>query len=151
DEFVSVVSHELRTPLTSIRGALGLLDSGVLGDDPARARRMVHIALTSGDRLGRLVDDILDFERMAAGSTSLELAEQPVDALVVAAQEQVAVLADLAGVTLEHSPSPEVVRADADRIVQTLVNVLSNAVRFSVRGSTVRTSALPADDMVELR
>ncbi|WP_407319973.1 response regulator [Isoptericola halotolerans] len=151
DEFVSVVSHELRTPLTSIRGALGLLDSGVLGSDPERARRMVHIALTSSERLGRLVDDILDIERMAAGSTPLDLADHPVDALVEAAVEQVAVLADTATVTLENERSAEVVNADADRIVQTLVNLLSNAVKFSPPGAVVRTSVVPVGDMVEVR
>ncbi|MCK0116065.1 response regulator [Isoptericola sp. S6320L] len=151
DEFVSVVSHELRTPLTSIRGSLGLLDSGVLGDDPERAQRMVHIALTSSERLGRLVDDILDIERMAAGSTQLDLADHRVETLLDSAEEQVSILAEKAGVTLDHDPSAEVVSADADRIVQTLVNVLSNAVKFSPPGSTVRTSVVPVGDMVEVR
>lgn len=151
DEFVSVVSHELRTPLTSIRGALGLLDSGILADDPERARRMIQIALTSSELLSRLVDDILDIERMAANSTPLDLADHPVDGLVETALEQVSILAEAAGVTLEHIPSPEVVRADADRIVQTLVNLLSNAVKFSPPGSVVRTSAARDGDMVELR
>ncbi|NOV98667.1 response regulator [Isoptericola halotolerans] len=151
DEFVSVVSHELRTPLTSIRGALGLLDSGVLQETPERARRMVHIALTSSERLGRLVDDILDIERMTAGTTPLELADHAVDELVATAVEQVVILAENAGITLEHVPSDEHVRADADRIVQTLVNLLSNAVKFSPAGSTVRTSAAPVGDMIEVR
>ncbi|MFI2102107.1 response regulator [Isoptericola sp. NPDC019693] len=151
DEFVSVVSHELRTPLTSIRGALGLLDSGVLDRSSDQAARMVHIALTSSERLGRLVDDILDVERMEAGTAQLELAEHGLDGLVAAATEQVSILADDAGVELSSDGCTERVLVDGERIVQTLTNLLSNAVKFSPRGSTVRVSARPVGDLVEVR
>ncbi|MBL0887718.1 response regulator [Myceligenerans indicum] len=151
DEFVSVVSHELRTPLTAIRGALGLLDSQALDHSPDQVARMIHIALTSSERLGQLVDDILDIERMDAGTTPLELAEHPLDSLVAAAVEQVQVLADEAGVTLSPAESSEVVRADSGRIVQTLINLLGNAVRFSPPGSTVRVTTKPVGDTVEVR
>ncbi|MFC7879090.1 response regulator [Isoptericola sp. NPDC057391] len=151
DEFVSVVSHELRTPLTSIRGALGLLDSGVLDRSSDQAARMVHIALTSSERLARLVDDILDVERMDAGTAQLELAEQPLGELVAAATEQVSIQADDAGVVLSSDGSAERVQVDGERIVQTLTNLLSNAVKFSPRGSAVRVSARPVGDLVEVR
>lgn len=151
DEFVSVVSHELRTPLTAIRGALGLLDSNALEGSPEQAARMVRTALTSSERLGRLVDDILDVERLDAGTTPLQLAEHPVDALVGQAVDQVAVLADEAGITIDYAGSAEVVRADGERIVQTLTNLLGNAVRFSPPDSTVRVTVLPGGDLVELR
>lgn len=151
DEFVSVVSHELRTPLTAIRGALTLLDSDALHDSPEQAARMVRIALTSSERLGRLVDDILDTERLEAGTTQLQLAEHPVDALVAAAVDQVSLLAEKADVTLQPAPSPEVVSADAERVVQTLTNLLGNAVRFSPAGSTVRVTAAPVGNLVEVR
>ncbi|MFI2364245.1 response regulator [Promicromonospora sp. NPDC019610] len=151
DEFVSVVSHELRTPLTAIRGALSLLDSDALDDSPEQAARMVRVALTSSERLGRLVDDILDTERLEAGTTQLELAEHPLGDLVAAAVDQVAVLADDAGITLEPAGTTEIVRADPERIVQTLTNLLGNAVRFSPPGSTVRVTAAPVGDLVEIR
>ncbi|GAB3167213.1 hypothetical protein GCM10027059_27630 [Myceligenerans halotolerans] len=151
DEFVSVVSHELRTPLTAIHGALGLLDSNALDGAPEQAARMVRIALTSSERLARLVDDILDVERLDAGTTPLQLAEHRLDALVAAAVDQVSVLADEAGIHLSFDGSADVVRADDRRIVQTLTNLLGNAVRFSARGSTVRVTVLPAGDLVELR
>ncbi|MFD6445800.1 response regulator [Promicromonospora sp. NPDC060204] len=151
DEFVSVVSHELRTPLTAIRGALSLLDSDALDDSPEQAARMVRVALTSSERLGRLVDDILDTERLEAGTTQLEMAEHPVGDLVAAAVDQVAVLADDAGITLEPTSSTETVRADPERVVQTLTNLLGNAVRFSPPGSTVRVTAAPVGDLVEIR
>ena len=151
DEFVSVVSHELRTPLTAIRGALGLLDSGALDGSPEQAARMARIALTSSERLSRLVDDILDMERLDAGTTRLELAEHRVNGLVAAAVDQVSVLAEEAGVVVIPTGSQEVVRADGERIVQTLTNLLGNAVKFSPRGSSVRVTAVPVGDLVELR
>src|SRR5258708_14722723 len=67
DEFVSTVSHELRTPLTSLRGALGLLSSGMLGSVAAKGQRMLEIAVVNTDRLVRLINDILDLERMESG------------------------------------------------------------------------------------
>lgn len=150
DEFVSVVSHELRTPLTAIRGALTLLNSNALDSSPEQAAHMVRIALTSSERLGRLVDDILDTERLAAGTTQFELAEHSVDALVATAMDQVSVLADHAGIALRSTGSPEIVHADAERIVQTLTNLLGNAVRFSPAGSAVRVTARPVGDLVEV-
>src|SRR5262249_49896560 len=72
DEFVSVVSHELRTPLTSIRGALGLLTSGLIGALPERGQRMLEIAVNNTDRLVRLINDILDIERMQSGKGTMQ-------------------------------------------------------------------------------
>ncbi|KON73175.1 hypothetical protein M768_09530 [Cellulosimicrobium cellulans F16] len=151
DEFVSVVSHELRTPLTSIRGALGLLDSGTLGPLPERSARMVHVARLSSERLNRLVDDILDIERMDSGTTPLERADHRVGDLVTTATEQVGLLAREAGVEIVQERTDEVVSVDGDRIVQMLTNLLSNAVKFSPRGTTVRVSTRGAGDLVELQ
>src|SRR5258706_8546155 len=83
-EFVSTVSHELRTPLTSIRGALGLLSSGMLGPIAAKGHRMLEIAVTNTDRLVRLINDILDLERIESGR--VELTRAPVDAQAVLVQ-----------------------------------------------------------------
>ncbi len=151
DEFVSVVSHELRTPLTAIRGALGLLDSGALGTLPERSARMVHVARSSSDRLNRIVDDILDIERMDSGTTPLERADHRVADLVATAAEPVGLLARDAGVEIVQEDTDEVVAVDGDRVVQMLTNLLSNAVKFSPPGGTVRVSARSAGEMVELR
>ena len=70
DEFISTVSHELRTPLTSIRGALGLLSAGLMGNVDAKAQNLLRIAVTNTDRLIRLINDILDLERMQSGRRS---------------------------------------------------------------------------------
>ncbi len=147
-EFVSVVSHELRTPLTSIRGSLGLLESGVLGALPANGRRMIEIAVKNSDRLVRLVNEILDIERLNSGE--IEMHPQACDAvqLIEQATEEMAAVFDEANVTLALDAEPVALLADPDRVVQTLTNLLSNAVKFSPAGSTVGVSSAQHDDSV---
>ncbi|MFC7596468.1 ATP-binding protein [Terrabacter sp. GCM10028922] len=142
DEFVSVVSHELRTPLTSLRGALGLLEGGLLQDVAPRAQRMVQIAVESTDRLIRLINDILDVERLAAGKLALHRQAWSAADLVARAVGEMTGLASQARVRLEVGDAQGTVDADADRIVQTLTNLLSNAVKFSPAEGTVRVSAV---------
>jgi signal transduction histidine kinase len=137
DEFLSIVGHELRTPLTSIRGSLGLLEGGVLGELPKDAANMVSVAVLNTDRLVRLIGDILDIERMAAGGMLLEPVPVEAAELVGQSLQVLQASADAAGVTLHSEVAPIRVMADADRIVQVLVNLLGNAVKFSTRGSTV--------------
>ncbi len=146
DELLSVVGHELRTPLTSIRGALGLLAGGVLGELPQDAANMVAVAVLNTDRLGRLVNDILDIERMAAGSLTLEPAAVDAAELVEQSIQVVQATADAAGVTLRSDTAELTVLADADRIVQALVNLLGNAVKFSPRGGVVAVAVRPRGD-----
>jgi PAS domain S-box-containing protein len=138
DEFISVVGHELRTPLTSIRGSLGLLEGGVFGELPREATSMVALAVTNTDRLVRLINDILDIERMDAGRAEFELAPVNASELVGNALQIVDMTATQAGVTMATDvPEDLVVSADSDRIVQVLVNLLGNAVKFSSPGSTI--------------
>ena len=142
DEFTSVVSHELRTPLTSIRGSLGLLESGVLGPLPERAQRMTQIAVENTDRLVRLINDILDLERL--DSDGLQLRESTCDAeqLIARATEVMLSAAVAADVTLAVDSAPAAFEADADRVIQTLTNLIGNAVKFSPRGGTVQISSV---------
>ncbi len=138
DQLTSVVSHELRTPLTAIRGSLGLLESGALGPLPERGRRMIEIAVQNTERLVRLINDILDLERIDSGA--IELVRAPCDAeqLIGSATDAVLPMAVEAGVTLAVHTQPAMLAADADRLVQTLTNLISNAVKFSAPGSTVQ-------------
>jgi PAS domain S-box-containing protein len=137
DEFVSVVSHELRTPLTSIRGSLGLLAAGTLGDVPERGRRMLEIAVQNTDRLVRLINDILDIERIESGKVPMRV--QRVDAAILLdeALEVVQPMADRAGIRLRAPVRGGTVEGDRDRLVQVLTNLLSNAVKFSEPGGAV--------------
>jgi signal transduction histidine kinase/CheY-like chemotaxis protein len=138
DEFISVVGHELRTPLTSIRGSLGLLQGGVFGELPEEAQSMVALAVTNTDRLVRLINDILDFERMDAGRVELELAPVKASGLLEGAIQIVQMTATQARVTLLQDIQDDLtVSVDADRIVQVLVNLIGNAIKFSPRSSTI--------------
>jgi signal transduction histidine kinase/CheY-like chemotaxis protein len=147
DEFISTVSHELRTPLTSIRGALGLLSSGVIGDVDAKAQNLLRIAVTNTDRLIRLINDILDLERMQSGRAPLQVRRCSLRDLAQQAIETMTSMADANTVHLELAPLTPAQSAladslffdgDSDRILQVLTNLLSNAIKFSPAASTVR-------------
>ncbi|HKJ11377.1 MAG TPA: response regulator [Ornithinimicrobium sp.] len=144
DEFVSMVSHELRTPLTSIHGSLGLLSGGALGEMPPSAQRMLDIATTNTDRLVRLINDILDIERMESGAVRMEREVVAAAALVEQAVSSMRAMAAKAGVELVVDVEPLTIWADGDRITQVLVNLLSNAIKFSPEGAAV-TATLRLD------
>jgi PAS domain S-box-containing protein len=148
DELLSIVSHELRTPLTSLRGSLGLLAAGLVGEMPRRARRMLEIAITNSDRLIRLLNDVLDLERIRAGRVTLQLGPHPAAHLVEAAVDQMYVLAEQAGVRLSIGDVGGVVNADADRMTQVLTNLISNAIKFSPSGSVVQLASVSKADRV---
>jgi PAS domain S-box-containing protein len=141
DEFISVVSHELRTPLTSISAALDLLAAGVLQNQPEAAQQMLSIAANNTERLVRLINDILDIERIESGK--IVMTKQACNAadLMHQSVEAIQDMAEKAGISLSVSPLSVQLWADPDRIVQVLTNLLSNAVKFSPSGSTVWLSA----------
>jgi len=144
DEFISVVGHELRTPLTSIRGSLGLLEGGVFGELPGEAAGMVELAVANTDRLLKLINDILDIERMDAGRKELDLVPAKAFELVGNAMQIVQMTATQAKVTLvSEVPNDLAVLVDADSVIQVLVNLLGNAVKFSPRWSTVTVAGTP--------
>jgi PAS domain S-box-containing protein len=150
-EFVSMVSHELRTPLTSIRGTLGLLAGGALGALPATVMRMIDLALDSCARLTRLINDILDIERIESGTMPMDVGTHRADDLIETATAQLQVLAAQVDVRLVISKAEGVVHADADRVVQTLINLLDNAIKFSPVGTTVDVSSHLRGPFVEFR
>lgn len=137
DEFISVVSHELRTPLTSIRAALGLLYGGLMEKNPQRGREMIQMATRNSERLMRLINDMLDLERMASGQLTIDPREYGIAELMTQAADVVRPAAEDAGVWLVVNAPPGTVRADPDRLCQVLTNLLSNAVKFSPPGGTV--------------
>jgi signal transduction histidine kinase/DNA-binding response OmpR family regulator len=138
NEFTSVVSHELRTPLTSIRGSLGLMAGGALGAMPPDAQRMLDIAVDNTDRLVRLVNDILDLERIESGEVAMRMEPSPAAEIVLEAVREMEGAAAQAGVVLEAHVAPVLVMGDRDRLVQTLVNLIGNAIKFSPAGAAVR-------------
>ncbi|MES1243696.1 MAG: GAF domain-containing sensor histidine kinase [Acidobacteriota bacterium] len=144
-ELISVVSHELRTPLTSIRGSLGLIEGGAVGEVPARISPLVQVARNSTDRLIRLINDVLDLEKMEAGRLELRRVSLDVAELVGAAVAGIEGMAGASGVRVESRVEPLLrVDGDPDRLVQVLTNLLSNAIRVSPRGGRVEVLAEPA-------
>jgi PAS domain S-box-containing protein len=150
DEFVSTVSHELRTPLTSIRGALGLLSSGILGDISDKATNLLRIALSNSDRLVRLINDILDLERAQSGREPLVFRPVQMADLVRQSMDGMQLMAESAGVLLIHDKTQVEVTADADRLVQVLTNLLSNAIKFSPPNSAVSIMLRPGSSGMTL-
>ena len=153
DEFVAMVSHELRTPLTSIVASLGILEDGILGELSDEVRDVVHLASVNSARLIGLVDDLLDLERMESGSIDLEISSCPVEAIVDGAIMAVSGSAHDAGIEIlrEDRLSPGVVLdCDADRIVQVLINLLGNAIKFAGTGTsvTMQTEVIGGDHIV---
>lgn len=151
DEFLAATSHELRTPVTSIVGSLGLL--GMLSDVlPENARRLVQIAQSNGQRLSRLIDDVLDLSKLTDGAISIDVA--PVTASQVLAECLEAHLGYAAkhDITLEIAKSdPDLsFEADANRLQQVLSNLVSNAVKFSAKPGPVRLFAERVSGKVRL-
>jgi hypothetical protein len=147
DEFISVVSHELRTPLTSISGALDLLAGGFLRTDPEAAQHMLDIAASNTDRLVRLINDILDIERIESGKVAMTKQTCDIAELIPQAIGVVEDLAEQSQIQIVTSVQSAVLWADPDRIVQVLTNLLSNAIKFSPPESTIWLNAdlLPSD------
>ncbi len=139
DEFVSTVSHELRTPLTSIAGSLGLLVGGAAGELPEAALRLIRIAQSNSQRLVRLINDILDIEKIESGRTAFKFRRTDARALVEQTIDANRGYAEGFGVRVRldaAAPAGEVY-ADADRLAQVLTNLISNAIKFSPQDSEV--------------
>ncbi|WP_404784910.1 ATP-binding protein [Altericista sp. CCNU0014] len=141
DQFVSIVSHELRTPLTSIRSTLGLLSSGWLKSHPEKSQRMLDIAFSNTNRLVRLIGDILDIERMKFGKVAMEKTHCNVAEVMIQSADAMRAMAHKADITLLVEPVTANLWADSDRIIQTLTNLLNNAIKFSPPNTTVRLKA----------
>jgi PAS domain S-box-containing protein len=150
-DFVSTVSHELRTPLTSIRGSLGLLLAGVLGELSPEAKHMVGVAERNSVRLITLINDILDFEKFENGKVELEIRATPLFRILERSVETIGAFAMQEGVELELHCSNATVLADEARLIQVMVNLLSNAVKYSHRGGVVSVHAEAHGSAVEVR
>ncbi len=140
DELIGIVSHELRSPLTAIRGAIRLLDKQVAPDDH-RTKQLTGMATRGADRLLRIVDDLLDIERTEGGVATLDRRMVSADTLLHDVRDAVTSAAEEAQVEVIVSPTTVVVDADADRLVQVLVNLVGNAIKFTKAGGTVTLSA----------
>ncbi|WP_456775081.1 ATP-binding protein [Bradyrhizobium sp. USDA 4369] len=152
DEFVATVSHELRTPLTSVAGSLGLLKGCWIEKIPESAARLVKIAHANSERLGRLVNDILDMEKIEAGDTAFNLRRVEVRSLVSQVIEDNRGYADHFSVGVELLAGAAEIHAnvDPDRLAQAIANLLSNAIKFSVSGGVVQVTVEDHGDSLRI-
>jgi PAS domain S-box-containing protein len=152
DEFVSTVSHELRTPLTSISGSLGLLVGQWAGKLPESAARLLTIAHTNSQRLVRLINDILDIEKIEFGRVVFKLGRIDVRTLVEQTIESNRGFAEgyNVRVRLDTAAADCAVNADPDRLAQVITNLLSNAIKFSPAGGEVLVEIEKRDELVRI-
>ena len=139
-DFVSTVSHELRTPLTAIKGSIGLLLGGVVGDFPSEAKEMLEITAKNTDRLIRLINDVLDIAKIEAGAVRLKLDRFNICEIMTGAVKAIEPFAAHHKVAIqwvEVNPAPLVV-VDRDRFEQIITNLLSNSIKFSRPGTNVQ-------------
>ncbi|MBY0357204.1 MAG: CHASE3 domain-containing protein [Candidatus Obscuribacterales bacterium] len=150
-ELITMVSHDLRTPLTSVQASLTLLSEGVLGSLSERVEKEVVVAQNNTTRLIFLINDLLDFEKIEAGQMAVDFKEIAVQSIFDQASDSLQAFAWRKNVTLVFETSDLVVNADLPRLVQVLVNLTANAVKFSPADSEVRIVAESSNDYVEIR
>lgn len=151
NEFVSTVSHELRTPITSILGSLRLIESGTAGEIPPKTAQLIKIASSNSERLIRLINDILDLQKLEGGKLDFNVSLLDPVELLQRAVTEVYGMAQTAGVeVIPDVSSLPFIRGDADRLVQVLVNLLSNAIKFSPRGAKVTASGETSNGRVKI-
>ncbi len=142
DEFVSIVGHELRTPLTSIHGSLVLLASNKLGTLTPQGQEFLEISLKNTQRLSRLINDVLDLERIESGRVTMSLQTCYLGDLIVQAAQAMQSMADEHHIRIVPEPTELTVWVDADHILQVFTNLISNAIKFSPADTTVSLSAI---------
>ncbi|MGH9469603.1 MAG: PAS domain S-box protein [Terriglobia bacterium] len=141
DEFISVISHELRTPLTAVRAVMGLLASGKLCQTPGECQKIVATGMANADRLVRLVNEFLDLERIESGQARMEKSRCDAARLFEELNELMRVSAEAQDVRLIFSRASGTLWADPDRILQVLINLVGNAIKFSPRGAEISIGA----------
>ena len=143
DEFIAVVSHELRTPLTSLHGSLKLIATGRLGNLSEAGQQMLAVADESTDRLVRLVNNVLDLQRIESGEVTMDNCTCNAAELVEQAAEAMQTMAQQHGIEIHTQLKPLFIWADPDYIVQTLTNLIGNAIKFSAPHKTILLSLQP--------
>lgn len=137
-ELTAMVTHELRTPLTSVQGVLSLLKLGALGELSALAKSNVEMAESNTQRLIKLINDLLDIEKMEAGKLELMYAPVLLNDIIQQSLTAVKAFGDQYGVQLQTSIVDCYVTADGDWIQQVVINLVSNAIKYSPKGGIVR-------------
>lgn len=151
-EFLSTVSHELRTPLTSLSGSIALIQGGALGVLPAPVTEMLRVAHKNSLRLGHLINDLLDMDKLVAGKLRFDLRVQPLMPLVEQALDAIKAYAEPYGVRVElvRRQDDARVSVDGQRLQQVMANLLSNAAKFSPAGGVVEVAVQRAGERLRV-
>lgn len=150
-EMLAMVSHDLRSPLMSVQVSLALLNSGALGDLPKPASKEVSVAEKNASRLIKMINDLLDIERLESGRFELDLKEGDLLEVIDRAVASIDSLTRLKNVVVKTSDESVSAVFDADRIEQVLINILSNAVKFSPEGGEIAVSLARRRQAAEIR
>jgi PAS domain S-box-containing protein len=150
--FLTMVAHELRTPVTALRGALGILAAGAAGELPPKAKALSALADRNADRLHRLVNDIFDSEQIESGEFAYRHSYVDINQLVTHGAMELMPYAEQYQVTIEvRSELPRAfLHADADRLMQVLANLISNAVKHSRAGGKVEVLIARLADRIRI-
>jgi len=136
-QFLSMVSHDLKTPLNTVLATLNSLSEGIYGTISETGLQRVRKSELAIERLNRLTNDLLNFEKLSSGTVSLQLVPVSVYKVLTNAVESVAGFSDFKGVEIRFSHSALTVMADEEKLVQVIVNLLSNAIKFSSANSSI--------------
>lgn len=150
-EFVSMISHDLRTPLTSVKGTLELIAAGVYDTTTEMGKKRLNTAQESIDHLINLINDLLDIEKMEAGMLPMQLADTDLAEIMQRSIDAVSGFAEKREIAIECEKIDAHVNADDSRLIQVVVNLLANAIKFSPNGSTINLSAVQLDQFIEVR
>lgn len=140
-QLLQTVSHDLRSPLSSVRGILTLLSAGAMGQLPQKAIDKLQMAESDVERLIKLITDLLDLEKISEGKSKFEVSPVPVKRLVDRAVNSIIALAEEKGINISRTIDPVIVMGDEDRLVQVIVNLVSNAIKFSPEGGEIEVEA----------
>jgi PAS domain S-box-containing protein len=150
-EFLAMVSHDLRSPLTSLQAFLMMLNEGIYGELTPKGSDKAAAADRSATRLLKMVNDLLDLDKLQSGNFQMEFTPTPIADIIERSADALRATAESKGVVIETPPTAFYVLADGDRLIQVVVNLLGNAIKYSPAGEPVTISAKKAGDMVEVR
>jgi two-component system sensor histidine kinase/response regulator len=150
-KFTSMVSHELRSPMAVIKESINLVLEGLAGGVTPEQKDILDTAKNNIDRLGRLINNVLDFQKMEAGKMELDIKEHDLNDVVLATSKEMNILAQEKGLSFAVNVDESIPRTrfDKDRIIQVITNLLSNAVKFTEKGS-ISVSTLREDNVVHV-
>ncbi|MBU4331990.1 HAMP domain-containing histidine kinase [Patescibacteria group bacterium] len=153
DEFISIASHELRTPLTAIRGYVEMMQTGTLGKVSAKSKKALTVISISADRLGDLVEDLLNVSRIEQGRLEMTIKPAQISQIINEIIEQLKVQAEEKGLYLKYEVAKDLpkVLTDTDKLKQILVNLIGNAVKYTKKGGVTVTSYVNKDGIMEIK